>query len=235
MANKQLTRQTIHDPRPIDQVVLKEDYDKMYLDEYPVAEILLPDNMDMQVIDGVLKIMIDTNGSQAVHSNCLFDKPLFDVLKYIDSFGIQAKLMKARHGLYPSIFLSDISSSVFTSIQADSQPFDISQIMAGNCFYAKNMITDIDRKVVFAQEQFGDSMLDCKYINTSGQDVFTDKHYLDGVVSLLVRVRVKRFYLCVKTSKYLPFHKVQESCFNESSQVRKAAIAYNAKVRNANK
>ena len=235
MQNKALTRQTIHDPRPIQTLVSKEDYAEMSLSEYPVVEIQLPDNTDISIRDGVLSI-IKFNGTELVkQSVCLFDKPLFDIVRYIDAFGISAKFLSAIHGLYPAIFLNDIDQQISKQVIAESSPFNLSEIILQNCFYAKNMITDIKRSVIFAQESLDDNMLDCKYINVSGDDVFTDKHYSEGQVSLLVNVRVKRFYLCVKKNKYLPMHTVQETCFNESSSVRKAAIAYNAKVRNANK
>ena len=235
MSNNQLVRQIIHDPSPVDSMVVKEDYAIMSMDEYPIAEVILPDNVDISIQDGVLKLSVKDGDSVTTSDYCLFDKPFFDTVRYIDSFGVSVKLMSARNALYPQIFISDFQQSIFKQVHVESQPFNLQEVVAENCFYAKNLITDISRKVILAQEQFGDTTLDCKYIKSIGDDVFTDTNYSDGIIQMLIHVRVKRFYICIKQTKYLPLHKVQETCFNESSSVRKVAIAYNAKVRNANK
>lgn len=235
MSNKQLVRQVIHDPRPIDALVIKEDYQAMQPDEYPIAEVVLPDHLDMSISNGVLTISVALNDEVKKFTSCLFDRPFFDTMRYIDQFGASVKMLSARCGLYPSIFLQDMQSSLFKQVQADSQPFNMQEVVAENCFYAKNILTDVKRTVVLASEQYGDNELECKYIKVSGDEVFTDKHYVNGEIKLLVQIRTNKFYLCVKKTKYLPMHAVQETCFNDSSSVRKVAIAYNAKVRNSNK
>ena len=58
MSNNQLVRQMIHDPSPVDSMVVKEDYAIMSMDEYPIAEVILPDNVDISIQDGVLKLSV---------------------------------------------------------------------------------------------------------------------------------------------------------------------------------
>ena len=235
MSNKQLVRQLIHDPKPVDQLVIKEDYSSMQPDEYPIAEVVLPDHIDMSIQGGVLTMSVFSNDDVQKFTHCLFDKPFFDTMRYIDSFGVNIKLLQARCAMYPQIFLQDLQQSIFKSVTADNSPFSLQEVVTENCFYAKDILTDIKRTIVNQSEQYGDNQLDCKYIKVNGDKVFTDKHYTYGEVKLLVQIRTNKFYLCVKKTKYLSMHSVQETCFNDSSSVRKVAIAYNAKVRNSNK
>lgn len=226
---------TIHDPLPKDNLVLREDFKKLEGTKTPVALITLPENIDIKIENGELNIYNDGNFESAKESHCIFDTSLITTIKLLDKNGIDVKLISAKYALLPSLFLQDFSSTSFHNIQVDESPYELSHIVNENCFYAKHLISDISHQVIKMSEHIGANDYDLPYYNVSDGKLYTETQHTAQSIVGLVKLRINRFYLCIQPNKIYPAYDVFDKCFDTSKTVRRAAISYNAQIRNASR
>lgn len=124
-------------------------YNQIELDRYPVAWIQLPDNIDMELRDGILTVT--TSGTSQQFD--LFSKSIIELIIQLRASGITAFITTNAVSLMPCILVENFQSLDYLNIQIDKSPIyvgdfntalisDLVEITAANPSYSIQAVFD---------------------------------------------------------------------------------------------